>query len=566
MRTEEHENKSGEGVQDYVIRREDRDFLFELTTGKENTIPINESERYDNEERYKVKQPKPKDPEPYLMTAEEKRLKEAESVPADLKEVKRTLEEMAGLGASFDLLFREMTYGGKETGLLYLNGFVKDQVLTLIMMRLTEIKPEEMTGDALQQFFSLYIPHIQVEKVDNMPEIIHKVLSGGSALFINGETTAIVMDVKALPARGPEEPSTERVVRGARDGFIETLLTNVSLVRRRLRDPRLKLEMLQVGRRTKTDVCVAYINDIADLSLVAEVKKKIALIDVDGISMADKELEEAIVGKGWNPYPAVRYTERPDVAAYHLLEGHVCLFVDTSPSVIMLPTTFFHHVQHAEEHRQTPFIGTYLRWVRFFGIFSSLFLLPLWFLLVFKPELKPASLGFIGPQDEGRIPILAQFLLVELGVDLMRLAAIHTPTPLATAMGLIAAILIGDVAISAGLFVREVILYMAVAAIGMFATPSYELGLANRIVRLILLLAVAAFGVPGFVVGTTAVMIILITQRSYQTPYLWPFIPFHARGMFDIIFRRPLLAHRYRSTITKPQDRDRMSAKMHNRQ
>ncbi len=482
-------------------------------------------------------------------------------IPLSLLEVKDTLHARVGLGISFDALMREMSYGGKSTGLFYLNGFVKDHVLTIIMSRLSQLKEQELSANALDLLFHCYVPHVQVEKVSTMTEIIDKVLAGGSALFVEGQPEALVLDVKSFPQRSPEESSIERVVRGARDGFIETLLTNITLVRRRLRDPGLTFEMNKVGRRTQTDVSIAYINDIVDQRLLRMIKQKMNAIDVDGIAMADKELEEAILGKKWNPFPSVRYTERPDVAAYHLLEGHICIFVDTSPSVIILPTTFFHHVQHAEEYRQTPFVGTYLRWVRFFGIFASLLLLPLWFLLVIRPELKPATLGFIGPQETGKIPLLAQFLIVEVGVDLMRLAAIHTPTPLATAMGLIAAILIGEIAIKAGLFVNEVILYMAVAAVGMFATPSYELGLANRIVRIGLLISVAIFGLSGFVVGITVVMLFLISQRAYSAPYLFPFIPFNGRALLDILIRRPFLSQKYRAVIPKPQDRRRMPDK-----
>jgi stage V sporulation protein AF len=508
----------------------------------------------------KKKAPSP-DKDPYVYTEEEKEFLYTDDIPKELAKVKRVLEERAGLGMSFDALMREMTYGGKPTGLFYLNGFAKDEVLTLLMNRLTLLTPEDVNTNAVDTMFKKYIPHVQVDKLETITEVIDKALAGGSVLFIEGEQAALAIDAKSIPQRGPDEPSVEKVVRGSRDGFIETLLTNVTLLRRRLKDPRLKLEMLQVGRRTKTDVCVAYIQDIADISLVKAVKQKIEALDVDGLAMADKELEEAIGERGWNPYPIVRYTERPDVAAYHILEGHICLFVDTSPSVIILPATFFHHVQHAEEYRQTPFVGTYLRWVRFFGVFASLFLLPVWFLFVLHPELRPEELGFVGPQEVGRIPIIAQFLIVEVGVDLMRLAAIHTPTPLASAMGLIAAILVGDIAIKAGLFVNEVILYMAVAAIGMFATPSYELGLANRIVRIVLLIAVALFGIPGFMVGTMLIMLVLITQRSYNSPYMWPFIPFHPRALLDIIIRRPFLAHKYRMTFTKPQDRTRMAPK-----
>ncbi|HZG75706.1 MAG TPA: spore germination protein [Paenibacillus sp.] len=501
---------------------------------------------------------KPPEADLYQYTSEEEAYLYTDDVPGNLDDVKRVMEERAGFNASFDAIAREMTYGGKRTALYYLNGFAKDEVLTMIMSRLSMLPGNTLSAEAAQKLFDQYIPHIQVDKVETMTEIIGKVLGGGNALFIEGEKAALVMDVKSLPQRGTEEPSVEKVVRGSRDGFIETLLTNVTLLRRRLKDPRLKLEAMKVGRRTRTDVCVAYIQDIADVSLVKAIKEKIEALDIDGLAMADKELQELIIDRGWNPFPVVRYTERPDVAAYHLLEGHVCLFVDTSPSVIILPATFFHHVQHAEEYRQTPFVGTYLRWVRFFGVFASIFLLPLWFLFVLKPELRPMVFTFIGPQETGRIPILAQFLIVEVGVDMMRLAAIHTPTPLASAMGLIAAILIGDIAIKAGLFVNEVILYMAVAAIGMFATPSYELALANRLVRIALLVAVAMFGVPGFAVGTLLIMLMLITQRSHHTPYMWPFIPFDGKALLDIVLRRPFPTQRYRMALTKPQDRTRM--------
>ncbi|WP_379129836.1 spore germination protein [Paenibacillus sp. sgz500958] len=481
-----------------------------------------------------------------------------DKIPVTLERTKDTLTEVMGLGSSFDVVFREMSFGGRRVALLCISGFAKDTIIDEILKRLTYLTPENLSTDVLTTFMSEYIPHIQVEKGDLLSETVNKVLSGMSAIFIEGEMRVIIMDTRAYPSRGPEEPSIERVVRGARDGFTETLLSNVALVRRRVRDPGLKYEMHQVGRRTRTDVCVAYIDDIVDRTQVKAVTDKINSVDLDGIPLADKQLEEAIVGAGWNPYPMVRYSERPDVVASHLLEGRVVVFVDTSPSVMVLPTTFFDLCQHAEENRQTPFMGTYLRWVRFIGIFASMFLLPLWMLLVIHPELKPPMLEFIGPQKTGKIPLLGQFLIVELGVDLLRMAAVHTPTPLGSAMGLIAAILVGDIAVQTGLFVNEVVLYMAVASIGMFATPSYELGLANRIVRLALLLAVAAFQVQGLVIGSTLLIILLTTHRSYNSSYLWPFIPFNAKAMGEIILRQPVLYSKTRPSFNKTRDNTKM--------
>ncbi|WP_237690646.1 spore germination protein [Paenibacillus caui] len=483
----------------------------------------------------------------------------SDSISRKLITTKKTLEQVVGLGESIDVDFREMTFGGKRTGLFLITSFAKDFILQGILNRLTYLTPETISGYALKTFFEEYIPHIQVETTDKLSVCITKALSGMSVLFLEGEETAIVMDTRSYPVRNPEEPSLERVVRGARDGFTETLLANIGLVRRRLRDPGLKFEHTQIGRRTKTDVCVAYIDDIVDKVQVENLKEQLSQIDIEGIPLADKQLEEAIIHKGWNPYPMARYSERPDVVASHILEGRVVLFVDTSPSVMILPTTFFDLCQHAEENRQTAFMGTYLRWIRFFGILASLFLLPLWLLIVIHPEIKPPALAFIGPQAQAKVPLIAQFLIVEFGVDLMRMAAVHTPTPLASAMGLIAAILVGDIAVKTGLFVNEVVLYMAVAAIGMFATPSYELGLANRLVRIVLLVAVALYGVPGFVVGITLLIVLLTLRRSFNSSYLWPFIPFNAKALAAVLFRMPVTYAKTRPSFNKPRDNSRMS-------
>ncbi|WP_240413936.1 spore germination protein [Paenibacillus periandrae] len=500
-----------------------------------------------------------------------------DGIATGFESLKKTLEHRVGLHTSFDVVFREMVFGGIKAGIFYYNGFAKDNVLTMVLDRLStaehvndRAKDEAITGnpiqhqvshsagqDTIQLFMDALIPHIQVKQTDKLNEVIDQVAMGATGFFFEGSAAAIVVDAKSFPVRSTEEPDLERVVRGSRDGFVETLLTNVTLVRRRIRDPQLKLEILHVGRRTHTDVCLAYIDDICDPALVEAVRDKINQLQVEGLPLAEKQLEEAIVGKSWNPYPMVRYSERPDVIAVHLLEGHVTLFVDTSPSVIILPATFFHHVQHAEEYRQTPMAGTYLRWVRFLGIAASLFLLPLWFLLVSSPELKPVGMEFIGPQESVKLPLLVQFLIAELGIDLMRMAAVHTPAPLTTAMGLVAAVLVGEVAVKTGLFVNEVILYLAVAAVGTFATPSYELGLANRLTRLMLLIASAIWKVPGFVIVSTVWVIYLATRRSYNAPYLWPFIPFNVKAMREIVLRRPFLAVKTRMSLTKPKDSTR---------
>lgn len=465
-----------------------------------------------------------------------------QQIASQLNENIEFFNDVLGVGKNFDVVCRQVEFGGKKFALYFVDGLVKDDIMLLIFNNLARLDPGQLVLDTIDKLLHTHVGYLEVEKVAEPDKIITAVLSGSLALFIDGYQEALVVDARTYPARDPQEPDIERVVRGSRDGFTETLIFNTALTRRRLRDPSLRMEHMHIGTRSKTDVCISYLEEVADPGLVDEIRKKLKAIDIDGLPMAEKTIEELIFKKNWHPYPMVRYTERPDVAAVHLLEGHVLIFTDTSPSVMIAPTTLFHHVQHAEEYRQKPVVGAYLRWVRFFGMIASVILPPLWLLFVQNPDLLPEQFDYIGPKKTGHVPLFVQFILAELGIDLLRMAAVHTPTPLATALGLVAAILIGQIAVEAGLFANEVILYLAAAAIGTFATPSYELGLANRIVRLFLLAAVAFFKLPGLIVAVILWFLMLATTRSLNTPYLWPLIPFNGRILLDILVRSPVPA------------------------
>jgi stage V sporulation protein AF len=466
-------------------------------------------------------------------------------------------KEKIGVGTSFDLGIRKLKVLNKEVHIYYCNGLCDTQYIIQLLKEMVEINDNERQRAKAKQIIENRLIHQQVIPVENLDEAVDKLLSGLIVILMEGESTGFVVDVRSYPGRQPQEPDTEKVVRGARDGYVENIIVNTALTRRRIRDERLRHEIIQVGERSKTDICIAYIKDVADPGLVELIKKELKQIKIDGLTMADKTIEEFLVKQGYNPYPLVRYTERPDVAATHLLEGHVIIMVDTSPSVIIAPTTFFHHVQHAEEYRQSPAIGTFVRWVRFLGIFVSIFLLPLWYLFVMEPSLLPEKLSYIGPNEKANIPTIVQLFIADIGVEFLRMAAIHTPTPLSTAMGLIAAVLIGEIAIKVGLFVSEVILYISVSAIGSFATPSYELSIANKIARLFLLLAVALFKVPGFVIGVTIYILLLVQIRSLNTPYLWPFIPFNPSAFLQILVRRSVPGSKIRPSIVHPQNRQK---------
>lgn len=479
----------------------------------------------------------------------------APQVSSNLERNIAYLNSTLGYGKSFDIVLRRFNVAGKEIAMYFVNGFVKDDVMSLILRNLDELKKLDVTPNSLKKLFNEHINHIQVQQVDNLENVIDQVLAGPLALLIEGEEKALIIDLRMYPSRSPQEPDLEKVVRGPRDGFVETVLMNTLLIRRRLRDPRLRNEVLQVGTRSKTDVCISYIDDIANPDLVKKVKEKLQKIKIDGIPMAEKAIEELIEpSKFGQLFPKVRFTERPDVAVSHLLEGRVLIMVDTSPSIIITPCTLWDHFQAAEEYREGPPVGVYIRWVRYAGVLAALFLLPLWFLFVIQPELLPPSLKFIGPNEPGKIPIIGQFILAEIAIDMIRLATVHTPSPLATSTGIIAALLVGDVAISVGLFNAEVVMYTAIAAVASFMIPSYEMSWAIRLVRLFLLLATAALRLPGLIISTLLVFVYLLRTKSMGVPYLWPLIPFNAKEMLNVIVRTPVSVRNFRPSIFQPRN------------
>ncbi|MBM7577482.1 spore germination protein [Jeotgalibacillus terrae] len=480
-------------------------------------------------------------------------------LPKENRELDSRLKE-AGLGKSFDFIVRRIEFGSEQINLYAVNGLCETRFIMKILDELSALHDYD-DGDIFREVVNQRIIHHSVEMTDSEDELIRQVFSGLIAIKIDGDQECFLVDVRSYPGRQPEEPDNEKVVRGSRDGFVENIIVNTALTRRRIRDKGIRFEMLEVGERSKMDVAIGYIDGIANKELINIIKKEISEINTDGLIMTDKSLEEYLVKQGFNPYPLVRFTERADIAAEHLLEGHICIYIDTSPGVMIAPATFFHHVQHAEEFRQSPAAGTMMRFIRFSGIIASIILIPLWYLMAIDPFMKPIELSFIGTKEDSAIPLIIQLLLADIGIEFLRMAAIHTPTPLSTAMGLIAAVLIGQIAVDVGLFVPEVILYVSVAAIGTFATPSYELSIANKFARTFLLLMTAFFHTSGLVIGVTVLIIYLARIKVFSVPYLWPLLPFRPIALWQVITRVPVTSSFLRPMIVKSEDRIRQKRK-----
>src|SRR5699024_6610547 len=371
-------------------------------------------------------------------------------VAKEIEENKQFMVDEIGATISFDVDFREVIVLERKIQLYYVNGLVDDAIIVHLLKEMVNLNDHESEQDNLYDIVKNRLVNQQVDEEKKMSTIVDQLLSGLVIVFVDGERSAFIIDVRQYAGRQPEEPDTERVIRGARDGFTENVMENTSLIRRRIKDPRLRNKIVRVGKRSKTDVCISYIQDIANNYYLEEIERRLENIDIDNLVMADKALVELTTDQKWNPFPLVRYTERSDVAAHRVLSGYVVLVVDTSPSVIVLPTSYFDHLEHAEEYRQAPTVGTFTRWIRILAVLASIFLLPLWMLFVLEPHLLPDALSFIGPKEEGKIPVPLQIILADVGVEFLRMAAVHTPTPLATALGLIAAVLIGDIAVQVG--------------------------------------------------------------------------------------------------------------------
>lgn len=482
-------------------------------------------------------------------------------IDKDIDENINFLKEILGVGETFDIVFREYKVGRKRAASFSINGMVNDILVTNVFEEMIALDQEELSLNLMRKLFYNRATHTQAKLVDNMNDALTSMLSGEMLFFVDGETQVLVLDARNYPSRAPAESNIEKVTRGSKDSFVETIVFNTALIRRRLRDPNLRFEIVKVGSRSRADIAVGYIKDITNPELIKNVKERLNQISIDGIPMAERTIEEYVVkGSIWNPLPKVRYTERPDVAAVHLLEGHVCLIVDTSPNVMILPTTFFHHVQHAEEFRQNVVIGSYLRLVRLFAVALSLLLPPLWLALALQPHILPETLAFLGPREPGAIPLGIQFILAEIGVEIVRMATVHVPTAQSTALGFIGAFMLGDFATKVGLFGNEVIFYTAVGAVGSFATPSMEFAMAIRFFRLLLLIAVIFFKIPGLLAALGVVFLVMLMTKSFGVPYMWPILPFNFPALKDVLLRLPIPTKIIRPAVLKPLDQDRLES------
>ena len=460
-----------------------------------------------------------------------------------LGEDRKLLEKPLGVGRNFDVINRDIRIGGRQGRLYVIDGYGDDAVIErTVSFLLGEGAMMAAKAQSMQELSDTCVTFCEVSCESDTDKILEGAFIGKTVLLLEGFDECMLIDAKHYPSRNVEEPANGKVLRGSHDGFTETLVLNTALLRRRVRDKRLVLESHQLKNRSRTDVVIAYMDGVADGNLVHELREKLERIDVGSIAISQESVAEALMKPQWyNPFPKVRYTERPDTATASLMEGSILLFVDNSPAVMLLPTCFLQFLEEANDYYFPPLIGTYLRYLRMAVLVLALFITPVWYLIARAPERLPNYVIFIAPEDPGSVPLLVQLLLVEFVVDLLKLASLNTPDSLSSSFSMLGALILGDFAVQARWLVPEVLVYMAFVAIANFAQPSFELGYALKLMRIVLLLLVAALDIWGMIAGIALFVLLLATTRPVLgRGYLYPLFPFNAKALGRVLRRQPI--------------------------
>lgn len=457
-----------------------------------------------------------------------------------LDEIRRKLP----LGESFDVLERDLSIGGRDTKMFFVDGLTQGPVVQLVMSFLLAIPPEAMVraGDA-RNFIKYNMPYLDTLTEPDVDKALKHMYSGLLPVLIDGYDEIIIIDIREYPSRSVEEPSKEKSLRGAKDGFTETLMTNVALIRRRLRDNDLIFKAFVVGKTSKTDVSLAYMRGKADAQLIDKLSAYLNSLDLDTTTVGEQTIVEALIQKqkrkNWfNPFPKVRYTQRPDVVSAHIAEGKIGIIIDNSPTVILIPAGIFDFVQDVDDYYFPILTGNYFRMLRIANALLILFLTPV-YLLVGQGDIPvPINIDFFVPDEDFVISLFWQFILLELAIDGLKLASLNTPESLGMSLSVIGALILGEFSITAGWFIPQTILCMAVVALASFTQPSIELGYAVKFVRILILTGAAVYGIWGAVIATVLGFLwAAATKTIGGTSYLYPLVPFRKKALKKLMFR-----------------------------
>lgn len=464
----------------------------------------------------------------------------------DIEQNIKNLNNM--LDAPDDLMTREFTigHGEQQAAIAYIDGLVDKELLqNNILENLQNLSVEQQSEEDVEAMFDkIYQTFISINKIKKgttLDDISNGILSGNTVFYLDGMDAVLIMDIKGGETRSIEQPITETLIRGPRTSFVESIGTNISLIRRNIRAPNLRLKTSQVGRRSKKNLVLAYVEGIVNPEIVQEVSRRLDTIDIDDAPESGF-IEQWIEDSFLSPFPQMMDTERPDVVASSLLQGKVAIILDGTPFVLIAPTTLGDILKSPEDYYERWLYGTLLRVLRYIGAFLALFLPAIYISLVsFHQGLLPSKLAFsIAASREGvPFPAFVEAMLMVITMELLQEAGVRLPTPIGQTIGIVGGLVIGEAAVQAGIVSPVMVIVIALTAIAAFTTPTFSLSISLRILRFGFMFAAAFLGLYGVILVYVMINIHLVNLKSFGVPYATPFAPTMLRDMKDLVLRAP---------------------------
>ncbi|WP_334077563.1 spore germination protein [Paenibacillus sanfengchensis] len=477
------------------------------------------------------------------------------------------------LGKSDDVIFREFELNTKKTVkvlICFINGivnldFINKNIIKSVMepLELADLNGSQFSSRMIKVFKNHILSAAELKEADCMDKVIDAILSGETALFIDGCDSALTISTQGFESRSIEEPKTESVVRGPREGFTEVLQVNTSLIRRKIKNPQLIFENLVLGKQTRTTICVGYLDGIANPQIIQEVKQRLNRIDTDAI-LESGYIEEFIKDHPYSPFATVGNSEKPDIVVAKLLEGRVAILCDGTPFVLTVPHLFVENLQNSEDYYSLPFLSSGIRLLRFAAFSISIFT-PAFYVAIssFHQEMIPTVMLITMAASLEGTPFPAAYEAVLMGIvfELLREAGVRMPRPVGQAISIVGALVIGEAAVNAGVVSAPMVIVIAITAISSFIVTT----LYNVIVlfRFFILILASTVGVYGILIGTFILLAHMCSLRSFGAPYLAPVAPIIWNELKDSLIRAPhwLMKSRPRSITWSDSTRQRISLK-----
>ena len=475
-----------------------------------------------------------------------------------LPDINLTIEYLKNLFKdNSDIVFREFESNNRKCLIFYIDGMAdRDTISGFVMEILLNSNKQSIDIDEnLEKMLTVS----DMKKTYSLKQIIQSVLSGDTALLVDGKIESYIIATRSIPNRGVNEPSGEEVIRGPRDGFTENLRFNTALVRKRVKDTRLKIESTSIGTRSKTDVVTMYIDDIVNSEILERLKKSLEKIDIDAI-LDSGYIEQLIESDKLSIFPQIQATERPEVIASALYEGKVCLIVDGSPFALIAPSTFLNLFQTPDDYNLRWIYSTLSRIVRFIAVIISLVLPSLYVAVTsFHTSIIPTKLAYSIASSRQGIPFppIFEAIIMEIFLAFLLEAIVRLPKAIGSTIGIVGGLIIGQAAVSAGLVSPVMIVIVALTIISGFMSPSYEITLSIRIFRTLYIIMSGIIGFYGIILSTFIFITYLLKMDSFGVPYLSPIVNMNKKDFKDVFVKFPLYMFKKRPKYMNTQDKTR---------